>query len=229
MMPKKGKTVDHVFAEIKNMIYYNRLAPGQRIIYNDLAQKLGVSTTPVIQALKLLERSNLVCYKSNRGYFVGELTRQMVEDLYGVREALEIYTLPQVMQNLNQKALDSIREAFKKYDRSITPRPEGRILMLRDAQFHLKIIEYAGNQAVYDILKNVLEQIYTQYKTEYLAADRIEKAYEEHRSILKALGQDDFDEAADLLKTHIRRGKEHLLNIFHMEEEMFSRHKLEVN
>jgi DNA-binding GntR family transcriptional regulator len=153
----------------------------------------------------------------------------MVEDLYGVREALEIYTLPQVMQNLNRKALDAIRDVFKKYDRSITQRPEGRILMLRDAQFHLKIIEYAGNQAVYDILKDVLEQIYLQYKSEYLVSDRIEKAYEEHRSILKALRQDDLDEAADLLKTHIRHGKEHILNIFHMEEEMFNRHKLEVN
>jgi DNA-binding GntR family transcriptional regulator len=226
-MRKKGQAVDHVFAEIKNMIYYNRLAPGQRIVYNDLAQKLGVSVTPVIQALKLLERSNLVQYRSNRGYFVGELSPRIVEDLYGVREALELYALPEALKNLDRGALKSIREVFKQYDQSVTPNPEGRILMLRDAQFHLKIIEYAGNQVIYNILNDVLEQIYLQYKSEYLIPARIEKAYEEHRSILKALGRGALEDAVDLLKTHIGHGKEHILSIFKREEEMLNHFKLE--
>ncbi|MEW5724928.1 MAG: GntR family transcriptional regulator [Thermodesulfobacteriota bacterium] len=227
-MGKKGKTVDRVYAEIKNMIYYNMLAPGQRIIYKDLAKRFGVSVTPVIQALKLLERSNLVRYQTNRGYFVGELTEQMVEDLYHVREALEVQTLPLVLRNLDQEALDSIREAFKQYNQTRAPKPEGRVLMLRDAQFHLKIIEYSGNQAVYDILKEVFEQIYLQYKSEYLLESRVGDAYQEHRAILKALGKGDLAEAAALLRDHIRHGKEHVLSIIRLEQEMFQHHKLEV-
>ena len=66
---KKGKTVEDVFNEIKLMLYYNNIVPGQKLIYQDLALQLNTSTTPVIQALKGLRQSNLVRYIPEQGVF----------------------------------------------------------------------------------------------------------------------------------------------------------------
>jgi len=94
---KKGMTIDEVYQRIKEMIYYNQLAPGQKIIYNDLANRLKISATPVIQALKRLETSRIVNYIPNKGYFVGEITEIEARQLYQAREALETYIIPLVI------------------------------------------------------------------------------------------------------------------------------------
>lgn len=218
----KGEKVNHVYDEIKNMMYHNMLAPGQKIIYKDLAERLGVSITPVVQALKRLERSNLVYYETNKGYFVGELTERMVEDLYHVREALEIQTIPLVIENLDVKALRSIKTEIKRYRNTLTKSEEGRTLMLLDAQFHLRIIEHSGNKMAYDILKDVLEQIYLRYKPEYLLQGRVKEAYQEHRTILSALARKDIEATRMVLTNHIRKGKDHILNIIRSRRKMFN-------
>jgi DNA-binding GntR family transcriptional regulator len=222
---KKGKTVAEVYLEIKNMIYYNMLAPGQKIIYKDLAHRLNVSITPVVQALKQLEFSKLVYYEPNKGYFVGELTESMVKEIYQVREALEIYCIPLVIKNLRKKNLKSIRDAFKQYSVATTP-DAGRIQMLRDAQFHLKIAEHAGNKAIYDYLQDVFEQIYLKYKPEYLPKGRVQKALKEHHAILSALEQKDVEETKDLVKKHIQSGKKNILHNLRLSKKAFSANKL---
>ncbi|MBW2367970.1 MAG: GntR family transcriptional regulator [Deltaproteobacteria bacterium] len=217
---KKGKTVEEVFWEIKNMIYYNLLAPGQKIIYKDIAQRLNVSVTPIVQALKRLELSNLVVYKPNIGYFVGELTEEAVVELYQVREALEIYSLPLVMRNLRKKDLKSIRDAFKQYREATAP-DQGRMLMLRDAQFHLKIVEYSGNKTLHAHLKDVLEQIYMKYKPEYLIKDRVKGALQEHNAILNSLTQGDVAKTQGLLRDHIHNGKSHIVHNLRLNQKIF--------
>jgi DNA-binding GntR family transcriptional regulator len=208
---KMGKTVEDVYSDIKNMIYLGFLAPGQKIIYRDLALKLKVSSTPVIQALKRIERSNLVTYAPNKGYFVGELTVATVEELFQAREILEVNSIPLLMKNLNQQKLNEIRNAFKLY--SIATEPEkGRGLMLRDAQFHLKIIEFTGNKSVYGFLKDLLEQIYLRWRPEYLQRERVDEALSEHREIFKSLSKGNPELTMRLLKDHIRNGKDHIIH-----------------
>ena len=106
---RKGLTIEEVYLKIKEMIYFNQLAPGQKLIYSDLAKRLGVSVTPVVQALNRLETSKLVRYTPNKGYFVGEITETEAVQLYQAREALEIYIMPTVIQNLDPKKLDEIQ------------------------------------------------------------------------------------------------------------------------
>lgn len=207
---KKGKTVEEVYREIKKMIYYNDLAPGQKLIYQGLANKLNTSTTPVVQALKRLERSKFVRYEPNKGYFVGEITETEAKELYQCREALEIYAIPMIIQNLTAEKLDSVRGAFKEYNKA-TPPGQRRILMIRDAQFHLKIIEYAGNSVIYSILEDLFERIYLRYRPEYLWEDRIKEATMEHRAILKSLGEGDSKRTSSIIKKHIRKGMDHII------------------
>jgi len=124
-------TIDEVDRRIKEMMSYHHLVPGQKIIYKDLAKRLGITPTPLIQSLKRLENSRLVNYVPNRGYFVSELTKKEVEQLHDAREALEVYLVPAVIKNLTPQKLDDIRHTFKKYENC-----RHRVMNIVDAQFH---------------------------------------------------------------------------------------------
>jgi len=107
---KKGQAIEEIYKKIKEMMYSNELAPGQKLIYQQLAQKLNVSITPVIQALNRLKDSNLVECIPNKGYLVREITEKEVIELYEVRAALtqpvvaEIdWILKETSENLHQR------------------------------------------------------------------------------------------------------------------------------
>jgi DNA-binding GntR family transcriptional regulator len=203
---KKGMTIDEVYQKIKEMIYYNQLAPGQKIIYNDLANKLNISATPVIQALKRLETSRIVNYIPNKGYFVGEITESEARQLYQAREALETYIIPVVIKNLTPEKLDDIRETFKKYEKA-----NRRVLILVDAQFHLKIAEYAHNEVIHQILKDIFEKIYLKYRPEYMGENREKEVLKEHHDILESLRKGDTEDTIRIIKQHIRLGRDHVV------------------
>jgi len=207
---KKGKTVEEVCQEIKKLVYYNVLAPGQKVFYQDLAKRLNVSVTPVVQALRVLEHSNLVRYESNKGYFVGEITETEAKELYQAREALETYAIPLIIKNLTKEKLESMRRIFTESTKAVTPENRG-MLLLKDAQFHLRLVEYSGNQVIYNLLNDVFEQIYLRYRPEYLGKGRIIESDLEHRALLKSLDKGNATEATALIKDHIWKGMDGII------------------
>jgi len=200
---RSGIMIDDAYQKIKEMIYYNQLAPGQKLIYSNLAEKLHKSITPIIQALNRLEKARLVTYVPNKGFFVGEITEAEAVQLYQAREALEIYILPAVIENFKPTTLDDIRsdEVFQKYEG-----PNRRMLFLHDAQFHLKIAEYARNEVILQLLKDVFERIYLKYRPEFLDHATEKAALKEHREILQALAKGDLAEVTAMVKGHTNSG-----------------------
>jgi DNA-binding GntR family transcriptional regulator len=202
---RKGLTIDEVYQKIKEMIYFNQLAPGQKLIYSDLAKRLGVSVTPVVQALNRLETSHLVRCVPNKGYFVGEITETEAMQLYQAREALEIYIVPMVIRNLDPRKLDEIQKAFKTH-RGAYGNQSNRGLILLDAKFHLQIVEYAHNEVIYRMLRDIFEQIYLKYPPQYLSSDMAMSVVREHRKILNALRKGDEEETISIIKSHMKEG-----------------------
>jgi DNA-binding GntR family transcriptional regulator len=203
---RKGPTIDEVYQKIKGMIYYNRLAPGQKIVYADLAARLHTSSTPVIQALKRLEASRLVIHIHNKGYFVGEITEDEARQLYQAREALETYIIPVVIQNLTPQKLDQIKEAFKEYEKA-----NRRMLILVDAQFHLKIAEFAHNEVIYQILKDIFEKIYLKYRPEYMDDEWEKKVVKQHHELLESLREGQVEKTVRIVRRHIKTGRDYVI------------------
>ena len=205
---KRGKAIEETYSKIKDMMYYNELAPGQKLIYQELARRLNVSITPITQALSRLKDSNLVEYMPNRGYFVREITEKEVHDLYDARAALETWLVPDVIKNLNSQKLSEIKKSFRQY----SPQSENhRLLIIKDAQFHLKIAELSNNRAIYRLLAGILEEICIKYRPEYMGLERIGQAVKEHREILNALKKRDPEAAVAAVIDHNRNGREHVL------------------
>ena len=78
---------------IRRMLFHNEIVPGSKISYRDLSERLGMSQTPVIQALKWLEFQQLVRHEPHRGYFTAEISLQEVEEVYELRELIELSLL----------------------------------------------------------------------------------------------------------------------------------------
>ena len=217
---KKGGATEQAYLQIKNMIYYNEVVPGQKLIYQDLAKRLNISVTPVIQALnRLVEHSNLVRHESNRGYFVGEITETEARELYEAREALEIYMIPLIIKNINPKALNSIREAFREPISPALPQYR-RLILLKDTQFHLRMAEYAHNSVLLRMLTGIFEQIYLKYPPEYLTDTRVKSHAKEHRAVLDAIRRGDIDKATSFIKEHIRTGLDYVVATLHADKVM---------
>jgi len=210
-VPVKGGSIDTVYAQLKTMMYNQELAPGQKLIYQDLARRLNISKTPILQALHRLESAKLVRYEPNKGFFIAEITESEARELYEAREALEVYLIPILVERLTEKSIKKIRESFRGREDSTAPNYR-RLLMLKDASFHLTLAKHAGNQVILDLLDKVLERIYVKYRPEYLGEERIKKVLIQHREILDALKQKDADQAIQLIREHIRSGMEHMVN-----------------
>lgn len=209
--PKRGIVLEEAYQQIKRMLYLNELIPGQKLVYSDLAKRLNISVTPVIQALNRLEASKLVRYVPNRGYFVDAITETEARNLYQAREALEVFSIPAVMENLDPKSLDDINATFKKY-REATHAENRRELVLLDCKFHLKICEFSKNEVIQRLLGEVLEQMALKYRAEYLGDDRINAVIKEHRALLSAFRKKDIEKVIQITRNHIRGGMEHVID-----------------
>jgi DNA-binding GntR family transcriptional regulator len=207
---RKGSTIEEAYEAIKELMYHNQLAPGQKLIYKDLSRRLGLSSTPILQALNRLSSSGLVEYIPNRGYFVAEIDEEEARELFEARMALETHIVPRVIANLDSQKLAKIRDSFNKY-KTVNAGGDRRELLLVDLRFHLEIAHYSYNRVIIRLLRDVFEQIYLKYRPEYVSAERVKAVIREHRNILGALRKSSVKEAIELTKHHIDKGMEHII------------------
>ena len=85
------------YQDIRRMIFLKELNPGQKVAYREMAERLGMSLTPVVQALKHMEFMGLVRHEPNRGFFIEHISPQEIEEAYQLREMLETSLLPGVI------------------------------------------------------------------------------------------------------------------------------------
>ena len=115
-MEKKRKTKDDFTQEaymgIRRMFFLNEIIPGQKISYGDLAKKLGMSTTPVIQALKRLEFQGLVRHEPNRGYYTEKISLEEITEIYEFRELIETSLLEKTIGKITKAGLKTLKQAL---------------------------------------------------------------------------------------------------------------------
>lgn len=208
-----GKAVGHTrkaYLGIRNLMLHNELAPGQKIAYRDLAERLGMSQTPIIQALKWLEFQQLVRHEPNRGYFTAPVDPKEVEDIYAVRETLELSLLPDIIRTIDARGIQTLRtalEAHLKASREIYLAER----LNRDMEFHLTLARLSGNQVHYKILKDLFDLLYLKYSSNVLFSTSMESADADHQALFESIADGDLKSARRILAGHIRRVKDHVL------------------
>src|SRR5512147_924441 len=127
-----------VYSQIKNLILSNEVMPGQKLHHQHLSERLGVSRTPVREALTRLVQEGYVSFLPNRGFTCKEIRIQEAEELYELREALEAFSVEKAIGNLTPDALDELSKKLHQYGEDVEKRFT-RDRLLYDQDLHLEI------------------------------------------------------------------------------------------
>jgi len=200
-----------VYGQIKNLILCSEVRPGQKLNHQELSDRLGVSRTPVREALTRLVQEGYVTFLPNRGFTCKEIGMQEAEELYDLREALEAFAVERAIENLTDSALQRLRARIESYGDDLGRRFT-RERLLYDQEIHLEIVTLAGNETLKNTLAHIFERIILKRRTDglYHQARGI-AAHEEHLKLFAAIEQRDIDAAVRQVRAHVQEGKRNVL------------------
>jgi DNA-binding GntR family transcriptional regulator len=200
-----------VYGQIKNLILCNEVMPGQKLHHQELSDRLGVSRTPVREALTRLVQEGYVSFLPNRGFTCKEIRLQEAEELYDVREALEAFAVEKAVENVSDAALDELSSKMHRYGADVERR-FSRERLIYDQDLHLEIARIASNETLIRALTQVFERIILKRRTDGLYDPaRGLTAHQEHLDLIQAMKRRDAAQAVGILRSHIRAGKDNVL------------------
>jgi DNA-binding GntR family transcriptional regulator len=207
-----------VYSRIKDMMLNYEIVPGQRLVFVDLAEQLGVSRTPVNNALSILAKEGYLDFVPNQGYSVHRLTLEEAEALYEIREILEVGTIGKAIRHMGAKELDRLKQRKQDYENAGTGRVHRKLFIL-DTEFHAGMIEMTANTILAGRYRDICQKIFLQFRTEDLRIERIQDIVEEHDQIYDAVRIKDVARSKELLKTHNANARENLFSIISQREQ----------
>ncbi len=213
-----------VYAQIKGSIFDFRLLPGERFTETQVAEQLGVSRTPVREALFRLEREGYLQVSARNGWSVRPFDFKQFEDLYDVRVILEEAAVRRLCAAGQMPDLSALKEVW------LVPQTERledeREVARLDEAFHQGLVRATGNKELARMHLEITERIRIIRRLDFTRAERIALTYQEHAKILRAVLQRKVDHACLLLRSHIETSKAEVRKItLHMLHEVRERHR----
>lgn len=202
---------DRAIEAIRGAIIRGALGPCESLSDRRLAADLGVSRTPVRDALHRLQAEGLVEPRGRSGWAVTDFTEQDVRELFDLRILLEPFGIDLLASAPNPELLESIARHWDDFTHPV-PVDRREEYFARDDDFHMRIVEASGNRRLasfYSVLKAHINR--GRYLLSGTRADRLEQTLDEHWEIATALRARDFDRAREALIAHLRTGEELLI------------------
>ena len=193
---------DVVFNTLRQAILKGELAPGERLMEIQLAEKLGVSRTPIREAIRKLELEGLVLMIPRKGAEVARISEKSLRDVLEVRRSLEELAIELACERMSQEELEELKRAQEAFKCAIE---EGEAMPIAETDEHYHDLIYQGtkNDKLVQMLNNLREQMY-RYRLEYIKdKDKRQILLLEHDHILKALQERNIEEARMAVREHI--------------------------
>lgn len=203
---ERESLADSAYREIRQAILDGQLAPGARLSVPELAAQLGVSRSPIREALLLLEREGLATSSHNRGAVVATPDGQDLRDLYDVREVLEGLVARQAAERATEDDRAALAELWQQHEDAVAAGDLQRH-MSTDLQFHQRLREAARNPRAIAVLDRLSDQIRLALYATAAQPGNPEQALREHRTVLDAVLDGDPDRAERLARDHVARIK----------------------
>ncbi|MCG8639973.1 MAG: GntR family transcriptional regulator [Desulfobacterales bacterium] len=207
---EKTDLTGKAYHAIRRMLFYNEIQPGQKIKYKDLASRIGVSMTPVIQALKWLEFSNIVRHEANRGYYINEVSLKEVMEVYNTRLLIEVALVPDIMKNLNPEGLDRLETAMENHKQAVAEDNYYKRI-LTDREYHLCLSSLADSQIQLKLLEGLFDVLLLRYSRNLYFSSVMDTSLKEHIDILDCLKKRDQKRLEDALAYHITVVRDHII------------------
>lgn len=207
---------DVVFNTLRRAILKGELKPGERLMEIALADKLGVSRTPIREAIRKLELEGLVVMAPRKGAKVASITERDLNDVLEVRKGMEVLAISLACKRITGEELEKLEMIEKKFQRLIE---SGNLTELAetDVKFHDTIYQATNNQRLVQLLNNLREQMY-RYRMEYLKDIAVRRTLaEEHKAICQALRKRDEQEAQKYVGVHIDNQQQAIIRSLNQE------------
>jgi len=204
--PARAALAEQVYAELKSQMHDFRLVPGDRFSEAELGARLGVSRTPVREALFRLRNEGLLDVESKSGWFVRPIDFGKLEQLYDLRVVLELASVQRLctrpdpapeLEALKLHWLVPVAERLQ----------DGREVGAMDEMFHATLVRAAGNDEIARVHWDVTERIRIIRRLDFTRPDRVDATYAEHAKVLRSVIQRKPDQAQMLLRSHIEQSK----------------------
>ena len=206
---------DVVFNTLRQAILTGELKPGERLMEIHLANKLGVSRTPIREAIRKLELEGLVTMIPRRGAEVAQITGKSLKDVLEVRRSLDALCAELACERISDAEIAALEAACKEFEEATYTR-DARVIAAADVALHDIIIKATNNNRLVQLVNNLAEQMY-RYRFEYIKDYSMHgRLVEEHRVIFEAIRKKDKVTAAAAAVTHIDNQMESIARQLHL-------------
>ena len=192
---------DIVFQTIRKAILNGELEPGERLMETQLGEKLGVSRTPIREAIRKLELEGLVVMVPRKGAQVAQFTIKDIEDVLQVRASLEALAAKLACKHMDERSFLKLQLIITEYE--YAAKEDDIEVIQKDIEFHDTIALASQNDKLIQLYNNMREQV-QRYRIAYLKnTEQSNAVIAEHNEILKALKDGEEEIAAKLATKHI--------------------------
>jgi len=202
---------DVVYKKLRRAILLEELKAGERLTEIHLADKLGVSRTPIREAIGKLEQEGLVTIIPRRGTIVADITEKSLKNVLEVRRVLDMLSAELACDRIDEAGKRALEKACLEFEEAIKG-GDLREIVQKDVALHNIIVEVTGNSILRQMMGAMFEQMY-RYRVEYLKDEsRYETIIREHRGICESIVRRDKEMAAKLAKEHIDNQEAAIMN-----------------
>ena len=192
---------------LKHAIITGEIPAGERIVETDYAERLHISRTPLREALRKLERDGLVEYVLRRGVVVRAFTIADVEEIYTIRNALEMLTLPAIVKNATEEDIAALKEHLREMD-EVMAHGDIETLSPMARAFHSQLTGLCRQNRILRVIEGQDEFITRFSAMAIRQENRRTQAHEEHYKLVEFVEQKDLEHFQKLMNRHIERSKE---------------------
>lgn len=206
------------YTVIRGMILNNELRVGEQIHIDLLIEKLGVSRTPIREALLRLRQNNLVDVVPHVGYFVSGITKKEFHDVFELRGIIECYAARNAALHMSEEELDLCREYVEKSEKLVA---EGKYEEYNECEimFHSFLTDRTQNSRIHSVMDNVSDFIHRERVLALGSQENLQMSIREHRAILEAICARDAEGAYKAMAEHITRVEKRLEGLIDFTDE----------
>ena len=203
---------DVVFNTLRTSILTGELKPGERLMEIHLADKLGVSRTPIREAIRKLELEGLVTMIPRRGAEVAQITEKNLRDVLEVRRALDALAVELACERITEDELAELKKACENFELE-TKRGNANQVAQADVELHDIILKASGNERLMQMISKLSQQMY-RYRLEYVKDEaNYKRLIAEHRVIYEAIRDRDRQTGAEAIKNHVDNQEKALIRM----------------
>lgn len=205
---KKSEVLrDRAYASIKNAIITARLEPNRRLVEETLAADIGVSRTPVREALQKLEKEGLIFKLTNAGFAVKGVSEEEVEEILGLQCVLEAYAGRLATESITEKEMRSLNDIIARQEECLADANTEKFIRL-DSEFHDAIHRAAKNTRLYELAQN-LRDCMDRYRVIVFCSShaKLSLSVKDHKQIVSLMRTKNARRIEKLISRHISRGK----------------------